>query len=386
MAHTFAPNRLPPSALSHNWHTDAVDRRASDIARSVLAGIIDESAGRWEIAALVTEAGVARSVAPSIALPNDRQSQEDTAQLLTELVQDKIAGPHPALDLGLIAEGKSVSGWARKLAGSDAARSTARRVLHRTTYRTVPVSHTDHRMVDIAVGIDGSSGNEADECYEAFLVLAASYQEQARAKRPYELIHLSCRFLCDAYGLPTPCRGIDLPNYEALVERMETSEATVLDDIVDTLEDPDAGPRGLAVLFADASIDQLERFVGLPPEIAHRVALSALTPMTPPHKAHLAAMRDSLTTLVGGKHAAGRLVRSWVSACTEVDRSERCGSGRPAVRPLAERRLAQSEWVQTCNELVDRGVTQLGLTPDAVRAALDREINQVIQRACLTAA
>ena len=264
MAHAFSPQRLNPAALSRDRLTDAIDREATRLARSVLAGDLTESEARWEIAALITSSEIPGTVASSIARSGHRQDHIDTAQLLTELIQDKIAGPHPALDLTILAEGKSVSGWARKFCGSAAARSTARRISSRVSDRCVPVSHDDQRLASLAVGLDGTSSwtEDALDRDEAFLALAAAYQEQSAATRSYERIHLSTRYLCAAFGLPTPCRGIDLPNYQDLKQRLATSETAAFDDIVDTVENPDGGYRGLAQLFAHAPVDELAPFTG----------------------------------------------------------------------------------------------------------------------------
>lgn len=383
MAHTLSPQRLNPAALSRDRLTDAIDRKAVRLARSVLAGDLTESEARWEIAALVTSSEIPDAVAASIVKPaTHRQDQIDTAQFLTELIQDKIAGPHPALDLAILAEGTSVSGWARKFASSSAARSTARRISFSVNDRCVPVSHDDQRLASLAVGLDGTSSwtEDAPDHDQAFLALAAAYHEQSAATRTYERIHLSTRYLCEAFRLPTPCRGIDLPTYQALKDRLESSETAAFDDIVDTVENPSAGYRGLAALFTGVPIEELAPFTGLPPIVANRIALSALTPTPPPRQAHLRAMRDSLSNMVGGKHAAGRLVNSWASMRTEVDRSEYGVSGHPKIRPFADRRRAQAQWTTTVEALVRRGVTQLGITPDAVRSTMERIIVDVSRR------
>jgi len=382
MAHALSTPRINPAALSRDQLTKEIDREAVRLARAVIAGDLIESEARWEIAALVTSSGIPDAVASSIARSGHHQDQVDTAQLLTELIQDKIAGPRPALDLAILAEGKSVSGWTRKFCNSTASRSTAHRLSARVSERCVPISNDDQRLAALAVGLDGTSSWEEHESNhdEAFLALAAAYQEQSAFTRSYERIHLSTRYLCAAFGLPTPCRGIDLPNYQVLKDRLGMSGTAALDDIIDTVENPDGGYRGLAQLFAHVPIDELALFANLPAKVAHRIALSALTPTPPPHQAHLRAMRDDLAGLVGGKHAAGRLVNSWVSVRTEVDRSEYGVSGHPKIRSVDDRRRSQEQWASMVASLVRGGVTQLGLTPDAVRVAMERIIDDVVRR------
>ncbi|MHB8318139.1 MAG: hypothetical protein ACYDEP_02740 [Acidimicrobiales bacterium] len=375
MAKTFGPQRSHYAA-SYNQLNNEIDKQAVQIAQEVAAGTRTERSGRWDIAALITQSGIVEAVAKSIVSTGSKQEQLDAAEQLHALIQEKIAGPKPALDLGIVALGTSVSGWTRKLAGSQASKSTVRRILWRTHVRTVPLSHDDYRLT---TAISDDTAEHANDT--TFLALASAYQECAMAKQPYELIHLSSQVLQEAFKVPAPIRGIDFPNYKTLVTRLHSSETSVIDDIEDTLENPAAGYRGLAVLFANTPIDKLSVFIDLPPVVAQRIALSALTPIPRPHARDIAVLRDSLADVIGGKHAAGRLVRAWTDVRTEADASEYGKHDPPQIKPLKVRQNARLAWEEAVNELIEHGVTQLGLTPDMVRDHLDRTLAAITQPA-----
>ncbi len=384
--HCEERRRGAPGQASWVRLNDAVDQEAWRIAEAVCSGQQDERQGRWEIAVLVLEEAQIHEWAARKAVSCSRQTTDDIAAAYRELLEEKVAGPEPALDLARVASGSSVCGWAKGLLGSLEARKLARRLVFTSTVRTVPVSHSDSQLAACTVGIDGQSDFDWDDQDQAFMAAAASFEVLSAGKRANEVIHLSARSLCSVYHLPAPKRGLYLSGAAGLFDRLMDSVDAARDDITDTVENPDGGYRGLAVLWDQYPIKALEPFCEVPALAVQRIALSALTPIPPMNKMHLTALRDALVPVIGSLHAAGRLASTWANLHTEATASEYGPHPRPRVKSLAARVEEQHEWERAVSDVLNRGCTKLGATPDAVRSSLTALARQTIGEPLLVVA
>jgi len=109
------------------------------VAQAVLAGKLSEAEGRWKIASIVLTEDFAGAASRSAATEN-YQLRVDAEDHLRSLLIDKIAGPRPALDIQMIADGASVSGWSRQLLRSRFAHLRVSEIAWKNGVRTVPVN------------------------------------------------------------------------------------------------------------------------------------------------------------------------------------------------------------------------------------------------------
>lgn len=357
------------------------------VAQAVLAGKLSEAEGRWKIASIVLTEDFAGAASRSAATEN-YQLRVDAEDHLRSLLIDKIAGPRPALDIQMIADGASVSGWSRQLLRSRFAHLRVSEIAWKNGVRTVPVNPLDQRITEMACVDSEWSGPDGEDRAESFLSAASTYLGIASNRRQNERIHLSARTLCATYGLATPRRCVYLDNRHALLERLEGSECSVQDDVIDTLEDMDHGYRGLAVAFTGCSVAELTAIADVPAIVSQRIVLAALTPSTPPVRPHCSALKQAVLASypeVGGNHVVGALVQEWVAVTTEAKNSEYRAGEVPVPKPKTQRAKEELAWHQTVTNLVQRGVRSLGETPAQVALTLANLMDSIVEQSAVAA-
>lgn len=358
-------------ATATHHHADpkdiANDTAAVKIAKRVLDGSLHEQEGRWELAGLLYHSEVIPKTAAGLC-PGTRHRQSTAIDIISDTLQAKIAGPNPALDLSIIANGSSFSGWARRFACSAQMAQTVKRQVWRNSVRTQPASH---ELMDTLHPSGEASSSVLSDTVE-YDELASRYADMSYGLVDPELEPLRARLLADAYHVPLPHRGVDIHNAYQLRRRLLGSNSCVKDDITETLENFGAGARGLSVLWDRHPETVLYALIELPTIVLQAFAEHALTPTPSPPVKHLDTLRDWLTPILGGKHIAGSIARLYALVSSEADHRWRDyhGPSAPRLRPRVERRSEQDQWDAAVTAMVAKGVTSLGRTPKEVQDRL----------------
>jgi hypothetical protein len=374
-----------PSA-SDDTH-DRIDAQASLIANQAVSGTVTPEAARWEIAALVTMSDIPTDVANRFCNSTQYQEKVDIGQYLAELLETKIVGPNPSLDLAIVAGGGSVSGWARMLASSQPAITSARRSVHNRTFRQIPTDPHSYQHPDAIADLDGSEyvgadswGEDAideDMSSEVWDALAASYTEKSHNMRPNGAVHQIAETLCGIYQLPTPARAINLTNRKQMIANVESDQFAVRDDLRASAATQWSEHIGLAAVFADWTIEDLNRLAIQHPLVSQALAISALTPLPPARRAEVKALGESLADQLG-KLTANRVAKAWAEVHAELTGSE-YDNTRPApkMKTKAQRNSARRAWESEVSALVGKGITLLGTTPEEVTRSLGKALDAI---------
>lgn len=363
------PVRLPAlyrGMTLRDTNQDANDQRAIQLARGARAGTIPEQQARWYIAAMLRDSDIPSVAAGKVLSGWTRQSQDDAAELITDIISAKVAGSTPALDITRIADGASVSGWARQFAVSVPMAQTIRRSMYR---RPRPMASD---LLDRS-GVLGPAPDVAGDTSDHYDEMASRYDSMSHGLPTTDQVEVRARVLAEAYHVPLPGRGVDRRNAAALRMRLYGSGSAVKEDIVETLEDVTAGPRGLTVLWADEPEMSLHTLIELPTLALQALAEHSLTPIPIPAQAHVKALADWVTDTTGVyRRTATRLVNIFVAAHSELDRRSRDTStgALPQLRPKKSRQADQARWRISATAWITRWGPALGSTPEAVQDRL----------------
>jgi hypothetical protein len=377
------------TTTSRNWYPsasdadhDRIDREASSIASKAVDGAIPQETARWEIAALVTMSDIPDNVADRHCSSTWHQEKTDMGQYLRELLEAKIVGPHPSLDLAILANGGSVSGWARMLASSQPAITSARRSVRNGSYRQVPTDPHSYQHSDVIAGLDGSEHTgaeeeDADVMAEVWEALLASYTKKHHNMRANGTVHQTAETLCSIYQLPAPARAINRADRKQMMEAVQEGQNAVRDDLRASAATQWSSHIGLAVLFSDWSTDDINRLTDQHPLVSQALALAALTPLPPARRTEIKALGESLSDQLG-KITANRVARAWADVYAELNGSEYDNTKPPpTIKTKAERNNARLVWEAEVSALINKGVTLLGTTPEEVTSALRRALDRI---------
>ena len=372
---------IPVSTLDD--HNDAV---ATQLATKTLSGEVTESRARWEMASLLVGSSLvdqaARHHSARRWYHSGQQDTADIAAIIQSILVTKVAGHNPSLDLQMIASGRSFSGWARRFATSFEMGATVHRTL---SHVPTPVEQEtlEDACPDTTAPItstktdDEQARSVADGIVDGFAAAAHNTMEG-------DLPVLQATALAAYYEVPLPVRGVRLPAYLQLRRRLDAGgQHIVIADIADTLEDPESGPVGLAVLWGQTvDVPLLTRLCELPPIVVQAFATHSLTPLAPPPVEDLRQLLDDAIAAVGCAPTSKmirKLVRAWVGTYAELNvRHRNQHVTRPRLLTKAERRTNQQTWTDLVTRLLDEGLgRELGDTPDSVAEWLEHDLARI---------
>jgi len=341
---------------------NVIDQAAHDIAVRVISGHLPEQRGRWEIGGLIHRSTIPRGVAARIMNGWTPQAQEDAAEIVADILVEKIAGPIPALDIPMIAANKSFSGWARRFAQSASMSYTVSRQVHRSREL---LCESPTKVNDI-----GELDSPTDD---RFAESASNYSILSRGLTSTDLVAVRAKVLSDTYGAPLPVRWVGMSTSKALHRRLRGSNSAVKDDIRESLEDPGSGLRGLAGLWSEAREPELNLLVDLPTLVAQAIAEHALTPIAPIATQHIRKMCSDITLTVGNRSVARTLVNNFAGVWAELDGRWRdtARGAPPKLKTQATQNRDRESWEQAVSTLLTTcGVTALGRNASDVYQAL----------------
>lgn len=333
-----------------------MDCRATEIARGVLTGEIDEEQGRWQIAVLA-EAELSVSARTTTAFLGDGSGprhplHDEVAFRLEKLLCTQIISTEPGasrLNLSRLASGASLTAWAFGFS----------RTAVRMIKSSLPSSTKERLVADVAV-LGAAKLSELDS--PTTEVLDRLRYEQAaeeisivmRYARGHNRAHLRAISLRRLYGFPPVPRLVDHPKRTELLSEIEADRFAMRRAIC-------AGaPEDLANLLSSWPEHAQERLVELPPEVSTALAASALTPMSPPGAVATRRLGMLLTSKLGDRRLASEMASVMTDALAELDCSEMHPLRTPQLRPARERSGARRRWEDMVGSLTDRQQAVIG--------------------------
>ncbi len=358
-----------------------IDIFAHDVAREFLTGQSTESDARWKLASLVYQSHIPEVVVGRATTGRTIPGQVvlDSVDFVREQLTKMITGPQPKLDLRVLAGGASLCGWASHIIAGP-------RVFPKTNFdsrtcRTREVTVNDDTISSLvalrSIG-DYGVGSLFDEEVEQRHDVVDEYLLLAKGLREWELVHLSAEHICTLYAVSPPRRAYHVRNRRALLTRLDSSENSCRDDITSFLDSGDRPNDNLANLFTNLKTDELEAVEHLEPLASQMLARSALTPTPPPRQTVVRTLRANLIEIVGGQRSANNLCRAYVNVVSEIEGSEFAPDAAPrSAKRVSQRRADFANWNRTAMGIVERGLLDLGRTPDQVLTSLSRQVRAI---------
>ncbi|MHB1974304.1 MAG: hypothetical protein ACYCR4_08465 [Acidimicrobiales bacterium] len=364
-----------------------IDAEASSIARAALEGRIEERSARWQIAGLLEKAQVVAEVAATKFGHRGRGAVENATGILDDIIRDAITGrvatdgvgtTPPKLLLELLADGKSLCGWARKFARSPQAMSTCRRsapsrrevtnvspeAIEYQAYRRTP-NETPTDPADIVV--EATDADRIDEGLGAAAL--AALEASTRNLRSAGRHHVVGRVLCHVYDLPMPARAFDVAERDGIlaIVESESGERVVRDALRGISDLP------IAEIFDAYPDEALARLLAIDPHVGQELVIGALTPVPPPQTSHVSAMRRQLVGRLGASRRLSVLVTAFVALISESTTTEFDATHEFNVKPAEEREADRERFCTAVGAFV-AVEGRLGTTP----AEVERELTMVL--------
>lgn len=362
-------------------HVD-IDAAAAEAARQYLAGATSESDARWAIAALVYASDVPEQcVLRSTSMPawsyHHRRATEDAQDYVREQLTRLIAGDAPKLDLGLIAEGRSVCGWASAIVSGDRAlpkfdynSRTGQRRLVTTDDDTLSYLISLRAMRDLGATPSSPEADSLHDVVDEFLLLAKGLRE-------WEAVHLAATHIAIVSNVRLPRRSARAANRETLLQRLESEVSATRSDLREARHGV-ADPDSLAGLFSNLDEVDVNAIIRLDPLASQALARSALTPVPPPRVHVVKSLKSYVAPVVGGVSPALTLVSAYSDVVAEMTGSEFSPSAQSRQIKSDEQRHADfRHWDDVVDDLVGRGVRSLGESPQEVLVTLSARARQI---------
>jgi len=377
---TFSPQHR--SHVSQVLNNDR-DAEATAIADKVMRGQLDSADARWQLYSLLAYSSIVEQAATFCSPPDNQQVHLDAVQYIQDLLERKLITDESFIDLERFAHGASLSGWCRQLLSSETARHDIRRRLSRHLRESAT---GDSENLAPPAGLDGDHFVEGDSEPNADVIeaIATDYITRVHGLRDSGKAHLIAETLCRLYGFPLPARGVDLADSRSLLATCDADELAAQSDLRAMLTSPGHRPSGLAILFCTWEPGQVEQLASLRPGISQAIARSGLIPKQRLSFREAEALTSAVMTSVG-KDTALRLVGAYVELTSELDRSEFDKTRRPTIKPLTRREADMEAFTNEVSDLVNRGVSALGMTPDEVASSLGSVLDSLRLQKALAA-
>lgn len=401
-----------------------VDELATQHALAWRSGELLEAVARSRLYFLVRETHVLDLCAVQQAERDVPQARDDMRDWMSDLLERKCLAPEgggSCLDLDRVADGASLTGWARTLltgAGRigrqrlTRARMFDRQRLARASDASefglttpdamtldesraqivwsAPQVSTDDAAIeaaeaplpelDVPAHVDSDyadllhTGSRNAARIAAFAARGSSYRGHRRRQVQVALV---ARMM----DVPPPPRMplsrredrqqarqwcLDNPGGERLKQ--------LLTDMCAGRDLDGAGEDEMLVvsLFEGYSLGQAAALTTKPGYVLVHMAQAAVEPSPPPRKEIVAQMAAQVTEYLGERTKASRLVRRWAGAHAELTGSEYAGRGaKPKLKSPEQAEVDEELFKAEAIALIERGVTRLGPSPAAVRTFMD---------------
>lgn len=356
---------------------DQIDSTARELAQQAQCGEVLEHDARAQMAGLLLTSGVARSVARSTSVTFSQQ-RVDLEENIQELLVGRILDAESTFDLGVLAAGGSLCGWARNLAKKIAEKDSAVRA-RGMQWRTKLV---DPQPPTRSAVHDGDLGDRYSTAYHAAVAFEglsaedqnlgpwADGEEVAWAVERAENLtgfargsmreHATAAALREVLRLPALCVPDSAADRAGILEMVHADETLARRALVQmaamvcaeppSLPTPGEAPVGelLLSLWDDYSADDLESLMVRPARAAHAIVVDALTPMPKPSREAVRALTRAVRGSSDAKDWVGTqdgLVVAFLATCTEaVSKFDDTNDADAKARKEAAARDAASRW------------------------------------------
>ena len=354
---------------------DQIDQTARDLAQQALNGELPEHEVRAQLAGMLLTSGVTRSVARSMIGLAAQQRVDLEENLLDHLV-GRVLDLESTFEMGRLADGGSLCGWARNL-GAEIAKRDRAVYVRGMDRRTVKVDPQASLSKDTFAGADSATmAYHAAMAFEGLStedrVLADWTDEEELAwaiERAENLTgfargsmrdRATAAALREVLRLPTLCVPESATDRAEILQMVQADESLARRSLVQMASmvcaeppsrpTPGEAPVGelLLSLWDDYSADDLESLMVRPAQAAHAIVVDALTPMPKPSREAVRALtravrgscdaRDWVMTQEG-------LVVAFLATCTEaVSKFDDTNDEDAKARKEAAAREAASRW------------------------------------------
>lgn len=384
---------------------DQIDSTARELAQQAQTGEIDEHDARAQIAGMLLTSGVARSVARQTSVTFSQQ-RVDLEENIQGLLVGRILDVESSFDLGTLAAGGSLCGWARKLAWRVAEKDSAVRA-RGMQWRTHLV---DPQPPARSGPYDGDLGDPYSTAYHAavaFEGLSAEDQstggwvdgeevawaiERAEnltgfARGPMRA-HATAAALREVLRLPALCVPDTSSERAAILELVNADEALARRSLVQmaamvcseppSLPAPGEASVGelLLSLWDDFSADDLESLMVRPARAAHAIVVDALTPLPKPSREAVRSLTREVRRASAAKDwvmTQDGLVVAFLATCTEaVSRFDDTNDAAAKARKESAARDAASRWPALAARVAGFPGAPLGSTVEQVNFTMRR--------------
>lgn len=362
--------------------TLAIDAAARELVEDVKRGRMTEHDARNEIGQMLYNSTIAIEVARSYMKGrNDMQTLEDLADDLRLFIWEKARGianersggwtgkASSVLDLELIANGKSVCGWARELMKA--------RPWFIESKKARKAQHESLTRGDVTVEgiIDAMGGDESDweriyddEVQDAVLNNFGKAMKSRRRSDAYE-VHVKARAVEQMYGLAKP-RRLNQEESDILMANLDSGDTWAqgqvrrLIDCVEAGEDPHMygiDPNVIALLgsFDPAGLEAMNR----DPRTADAILRSAATPQPALSGPVERGLRKAVSRLCTRNKNVDLVVRTYIDMTAELDSDD-------VVKTQAVRREERAAFEKAAENLVESGTSRLGTNASDIERTL----------------
>lgn len=382
--------------------TEQIDVRARHLAIQARRGAVEEQQARDAIAAMLFASAIPSEAAQVLArFPHaTAQVRRDVRDRLRGLIYTKCTNTEASscLDLVIVADGRSVCGWARKLLRTAAEREFWQMQRHQHRERLLTEQELlEGRLLGESALVDGERHRvlaevDQDRCMEALDLHEAQMRCQ-RSGGPYEL-NASVRSLMYAYGVPSPpMRLTSAGRARRLLRRLDEDARlaqTQMVMIADRLDGPGCEPAGapagvdpdLYAICAGWSAEQL-RTIGRNPMVADLFVRAGASQRAPLTRNVIAELKSRVAAAGGGVAGSLRHAQSLASTYTrmysQTTAAEWAHHCQPRPKSARQRHLDRAAFVRAARRFIDAGVTVFGRTPAEVEGALGDLVETVIK-------
>lgn len=382
------------------------DKKALSLAQAVRDGSLSEDAGRRELFMLALASEVLEESVRYQALAPTAHARQDMYDKMVDLIERKVVDINPDtkhLELDLLLEGTSFTGWLRQLLFGSG-KFLRQRILRdqRDHLKLVRRAHEDFMSANPdLLAPDASQAalssepadsvplvtTSGDELQRDLLrdgtetaLRAAAFRSTGSAYRGSRRILTQALLLAETFNVSTlPHLPLDdlVMRDQILTWCQENSDGArlraMLNDLVAgrwTANDP--VEEVVMALFGELTVQESAILATKPGYTLVHLVHAAVAPIPVPLSKDVKAMIGVVSKITGKTTRSARLVRRWAAAHAELTGSENdTRTKAPAVKSVKDHRTDVDLFETDATDFIESPNLSLGATPAAIGAFLE---------------